>query len=1158
MTRAENKAQRLLQIEALLLEHPEGLSQADIARRMGVNRSTIHRNLPDLTQHAPIFEEDGRLFIDRKAYLVNLRLNLYEATSLHLATRLLTTRIERQNPHTASLLRKLSLTIESLSPQISRHLALSADAADDLARFQDPHYLSVLETLTLAWAEGRMVEIWHRHTALNQIHKYRFGVYFIEPYAIGQAIHAVGYREPPGAIRTFNLARIERIEITNDFYQKPEGFNPSALLEQAWGIWYSENDPQIVKLRFSPVVAERVMETRWHPTQRTTPDTNGSLLWKAEIAEPKEMIPWVRGWGADCEVIEPEWLRDKLIYETLLLAKIYRIDSKPENSLIAHWRSWDKQAQMLLTHLTETSNLTERFAEKIGLPEVGKILGLLHDFGKASDEYQNYLRSAEGLLKPEQEEYVDYIAKRGKIDHSTAGAQLVFEKLFDRGHEGKLVAQVLALTVASHHSGLIDCLTPDGNNNFQRRIEKSNEETHLNEARKKLTVIEQQLNKTLAKPVEQTFFKKLSEEMKEQSSSKATLAFKHGLLTRFLLSCLLDADRLNTADFEMPQNRILRNYGKYHPWELLIQRLEQKYEVFVRTTSEMPQGRAYEVNQIRNQVAQACLDIANQAKGIYQLTVPTGGGKTLASLRFALHHAAKYQMDRIFYVVPYITIIDQNADEVRKILEDQDENGNLFGNVVLEHHSNLTPEEETHRHKLLAENWDSQIVFTTQVQFLETLFGAGTRNARRMHQLANAVIILDEVQTIPIKITDMFTTALRFLTHDCGSTGVLCTATQPPFENTGSPYRALNIKPEHKIIQNEQELFNKLKRVKVHDERRPGGWSNMEVADLAKHALEDKGSVLIVLNTKKSARSLYQEIKSWDICTTYHLSTNMCPAHRSNILDIIKGKLADNQPVICASTQLIEAGVDIDFGAVIRSLAGLDSITQAAGRCNRHGKRDKGGSVWVVNPLEENLSHLPDIKTGRDKAQTVLDNYRDDPNQFENDPIGLNALDEYYKFYYPVRHTDMRYPVKASSSVGREDDLFNLLSLNTVSTQVYLRINQVKPDIFLRQSFQSAGKAFQVIESVSQGIIVPYEEGETVITDLCATSNVEKQYQLLKRAQYFSVNLFTNEFNKLFKIGAIKEVQSGSGIYYLDKQFYSMAFGWSDEPVDDMELLMQY
>jgi CRISPR-associated endonuclease/helicase Cas3 len=325
MQRAETKVQRILQIESLLLDHPEGLSQSEIARRIGVNRSTVHRYLPDLTQHAPIFEEDGRLFIDRKAYLVNLRLNLFEALSLHLAARLLTNRMERHNPHTAALLRKLSATIEKLSPRISRHLALSARVADDPERFQDPHYLDVLETLSLAWAEGRKVRVWHRHTDTQRVHEYLFSVYFIEPHAVGYAIHAIGLRQPPNAIRTFNLARIERVELTRETYQIPADFDPTDLLRQAWGIWYTEDDPEEVRLRFSAAAAWRVGETRWHPTQVVEAAEDGSLIWSARVAEPREMLPWVRGWGADVEVIEPGWMRKTLMAEVFRLTRVYNI-----------------------------------------------------------------------------------------------------------------------------------------------------------------------------------------------------------------------------------------------------------------------------------------------------------------------------------------------------------------------------------------------------------------------------------------------------------------------------------------------------------------------------------------------------------------------------------------------------------------------------------------------------------------------------------------------------------------------------------------------------------------------------------------------------------------------------------------------------------------
>jgi CRISPR-associated endonuclease/helicase Cas3 len=402
----------------------------------------------------------------------------------------------------------------------------------------------------------------------------------------------------------------------------------------------------------------------------------------------------------------------------------------------------------------------------------------------------------------------------------------------------------------------------------------------------------------------------------------------------------------------------------------------------------------------------------------------------------------------------------------------------------------------------------------------------------------------------------MFTTALRFLVHDCGATVVLCTATQPPLDRLPNEYRKLTIEPEHRIIQNEAQLFERLKRVEVNDGRKPGGLTNAEIADLAEGALQEKGSVLIVVNTRASALGLYDEIKRRELgAKVYHLSTNMCPAHRMDALDKkIKPALNANEPVICVSTQLIEAGVDIDFGAVIRSLAGLDSIAQSAGRCNRHGEREGLGIVWVVNPQEQSLDRLRDIKSGGEHAQWVLDDFKNDPESFGGDRIGLEMILRYYQTYYAGHQDELDYPVGKSSSLEREDTLFNLLSVNELSEKAYQAIHHAAPDVLLRQSFRSASGEFRVIDSPTRGVIVPYEDGKQIIVELCGAFGLEKQGKLLKQAQRYSVNLFKYQFDELFKARAIQEVQEGAGIFYLDKQCYSDEFGWSDEPVSDMEV----
>ena len=323
MNRAVNKSIRLSQIEALLLANPEGLTQADIADRLGVHRSTIMRNLADMS--APVYEDHGRIFIDREAYLINLRLSLHEALSIHLAGRFMSTCMDRRNPHVASALRKLGIALEKLAPSISNFVRCSANNFDDDSKRQDPHYLQVLEKMTLAWAEKRKVQLWYRSSGRQHVKEHIFCPYFFEVSAVGQAIYIIGKIEPESAIRTFKVDRVERIELLKEMYAAPDDFDPDQLFGRAWNIWFTEQDPVEVQLRFSQRVARRVLETRWHPTEQVIEQKDGSLLWCASIAEPLEMLPWIRGWGADCEVLKPDDLRDALIRETNLLACLYDV-----------------------------------------------------------------------------------------------------------------------------------------------------------------------------------------------------------------------------------------------------------------------------------------------------------------------------------------------------------------------------------------------------------------------------------------------------------------------------------------------------------------------------------------------------------------------------------------------------------------------------------------------------------------------------------------------------------------------------------------------------------------------------------------------------------------------------------------------------------------
>lgn len=806
-----------------------------------------------------------------------------------------------------------------------------------------------------------------------------------------------------------------------------------------------------------------------------------------------------------------------------------------DSEYVARYRESDGTPQSLIEHLEGASALASAFAGKIGLQSLGELMGLLHDFGKYSKAFQSYIKSSEGKIEPDDDEYVESRKMRGKIDHSTAGAQYL------RKHKGdsnlwQIAADIMALCISSHHSGLIDCLSPDGTDVFSKRMEKPKEKTHSDEVEKNLEdAVQNHVNRLLSSSGIEDELRHRFELLREGVQSLEIGQFMLGFLTRFLFSALIDADRLNSAE---------RKPASKADWPLLIDILEANLAGFAVRNR---------IDDIRAEISTACLTFATREKGLYQLTVPTGGGKTLASLRFALHHAAPHKMDRIIYIVPYTSIIDQNARVARSVFAFLEESGRQ---IVLEHHSNLTPEQDTSESKLLAENWDAPIIYTTAVQFLETLFAAGTRGVRRLHQLANAVIIFDEIQTIPIRTVHLFNNAINFLVGQCGSTVVFCTATQPLLDKVDSKKGAARLSTDSQMLRDVGGLFRELRRTTIEDKCKDEGWTDDEVAETALQQLDEAGSVLIIVNKKAQARELFQRLHS-KTEHVYHLSTSMCPAHRTAVLDKVKACLDPKSPVpvICISTQLIEAGVDVDFGAVIRYLAGLDSIAQAAGRCNRNGLR-LTGRVLIVNPQNEDLSKLDDIRMAQVDTKRVLRDYTKDPAVFDHDLQSPKAMDRYYLYHFFRRAHEMAFPV-SRKDFERDDDLFSLLSTNGQSVEAYKSAQKQAPPLHLRQSFMSAAKAFKAIDSPAEGVIVPYgKEGERIITGLSASARFDDKSKLLKEAQRYSVNLFPYEVAKLRDKQRLYEAWEGSGIYCLDERHYSEQFGASTEEVSEMKTLI--
>lgn len=800
---------------------------------------------------------------------------------------------------------------------------------------------------------------------------------------------------------------------------------------------------------------------------------------------------------------------------------------------IAHHRSFDKKNQYVKEHLEEVSNICKTLTGKINLGEAGEILGLLHDFGKYSLEFQSYIQSATGILNQDIDDgYVDAKSLKGTIDHSTAGAQWIWNQFKTYGIQGNLVGQILAVCLVSHHGGMLDCLKPEGKNGFIDRISKKDNITHL---QKCLQVSDKDILNKLESLASGQFLHDFWHQLikivdPQKNKSELIKQFNLGFFTRFLYSCLIDADRIDSADFENPDNARLRPTEKVN-WQVAIDRLEERISEFLVRN---------EIDTVRNKISEQCKNRAKEPQGIFTLTVPTGGGKTFASMRYALHHAKEHNLDHIIYIIPYTSIIEQNAAVIRDVLEKpQDE----FP-WVLEHHSNLEPEEQTWHSKLVAENWDAPIIFTTMVQFLEVLFGGGTRGPRRMHNIANSVLIFDEIQSLPVPCVHLFCNAIEFFVSHTRTTAILCTATQPLLNDLKfSDKGQITLPNNHELVDKMSDVFEEFKRVEIVNFVKNEGWSEIEIATLALEQLKKKGNCLVIVNTKKWAQKLYERcLDEIDEESLFHLSTSLCPAHRKKILTTVLNRLDSDLPTLCISTQLIEAGVDVDFNSVIRFLAGLDSIAQAAGRCNRNGNLPTA-KVFVVNPSEEAIDMLPDIKIGRDKALRIFS------EKGNTDILHPEVMSRYFSYYFYERADIMDYPV-TEKEARRKDSLLSLLSDNNKN------VGREKNSIKLQQSFKTAGKAFKAIKAPTQGVIVPYGEGKEIIADLCANFEPAKAYQLLKQAQKYSVNVFPNVWRKLTEAQAVIPVQKNEDIYYLDERYYSDNFGLSTEAVGQMDTII--
>lgn len=708
---------------------------------------------------------------------------------------------------------------------------------------------------------------------------------------------------------------------------------------------------------------------------------------------------------------------------------------------------WETMAQ----HEEAVAKYCCRFLKRINpdLNSWGELLGRWHDLGKYSGEFQAYLEksndpnaSCEGF--------------KGRVDHSSAGAQYAFEN-YPNG-----IGKMLAFVIAGHHAGLADAYSMTGNKDsgLLERL-KQPVEPYRENAPNVLLIPPPLTAPTLG--------------FSKDAADK--LPFETSVFVRMLFSALCDADFLATEEFISPEKTAERPVENADVLCGMRVQLEKHLDGLNDPTNPS------EVNQKRSEILQLANDAARLKPGFYSFTVPTGGGKTLSSLSFALRHAIKNDLARIIYAIPFTSIIEQTADVFRDVFKNDPE-------LVLEHHGNVDPDKESRVSRLATQNWDSPLVVTTNVQLFESLFANRTSRCRKLHRIARSVIILDEVQTLPVTLLQPCLAMLETLVNVFDCTVLLCTATQPAFSaNAEFP---IGINGVHEIIKEPDKLYEDLKRVKVVS---LGELTNEQIVDnVAENEL-----ALCIVNTKRHAADLYQLLaKRVPAERLFHLSTNMCAAHRTEKFKTIRRRLDQEELCIVVSTQLIEAGVDVDFPVVFRSMTGLDSIAQAAGRCNREGKLPNRGKVFLFDPTDVRLRG--ELKLTAQSGAEVI-------RQFPDDPLALQAIEEYFRLHY-WQNRDLWDGKKVMECFK---DLQNL-------------------DF----QFRTAADRFRMIEDTTRSVFVLWDsvgvEIEKQIQSTEFAENPRFRKLVLRRLQRYVVPVCENDFNKLVKVGEIELFNDQLGI----------------------------
>ncbi|WP_186435305.1 CRISPR-associated helicase Cas3' [Rheinheimera sediminis] len=700
---------------------------------------------------------------------------------------------------------------------------------------------------------------------------------------------------------------------------------------------------------------------------------------------------------------------------------------------------------LLEEHLREVADLAAKFAAHFGGEQWANAAGIWHDLGKYRKVFQSYIKKASGY---DPEAHIEQ--GLGRVDHSTAGAIYACQQLKGAG-------QFLAYLIAGHHAGLPDWDKAEaGGAALSHRLKKGRDKGYL----------------------EETLTAFIPPDILKPDSTKSPLSKPLGgedglhLWLRILFSCLTDADFLDTERFMAPEKAISRQA------EWSMSGLKKQFDTFI--AKKISGSTRTDVNIVRENVLNDCRQSALEMPGIFTLTVPTGGGKTLSGMAFALEHAVKHGKTRIIVAIPYTSIIEQTAEQYREI----------FGDAVLEHHSNLDPddiEKETARSRLAAENWDAPIIVTTNVQLLESLFAARTSRCRKLHNIVNSVILLDEAQLLPPDFLQPILDVLRLLTEHYGVSLVLSTATQPALGSQKDSFgttRLRGLDAKREIITDVDALFERMRRTEVI---RPLDLSiRRDWASLAKE-LEAYPCVLVIVNSRRDAYELFSLMPPG----TVHLSALMCGEHRSAVITEIKKRLKAGIAVRVVSTQLVEAGVDLDFPVVYRALAGLDSIAQAAGRCNREGNLERDGKlvkgkVVVFVPPRSPAKGL--LLYGEQATRSVWHGQ-------ESDLLSHRLYERYFNQYFSQENPDKH----------------QIMPLLTQAS----RYGMVQ--------FRSAAQRFSLIPDSGVSVLVPFGKEGFKLMDQLRYMGPERW--LMRKLQRLTVNIYENDFKALRKLGAIEELQ---------------------------------